>query len=227
MCHEVAVKVDRTHGVVVAGHGIGDAVGRRVAVEDRHHRKLQRVRLLDCDRLFVRVNHEEDIGKPAHLLDATERPLELVAVAGELQELAFGKARSGIGDLLVEFLQALDRLRDGLEVGEHPAEPAVVHEVLAAAPRSLGDRLLCLALGAHEEDASAARGHVAHGLKRTVQIRHRLLEVDDVDAVAGAEDVTRHLRVPTPGVMAEMYAGFQKLAHGKGRHSHGIRSFSG
>src|SRR5690606_12285429 len=37
---------------------------------------------------------------------------------------------------------------------------------------------------------------------------------DDVDLAAGAEDVGGHLRVPVAGLVAEMNAGFQHLAHG-------------
>ena len=46
-----------------------------------------------------------------------------------------------------------------------------------------------------------------------MQQRHGLLEIDDVDAVALAEDVRRHLRVPAAGGVAEMNASFQELAH--------------
>ena len=40
-----------------------------------------------------------------------------------------------------------------------------------------------------------------------------LVKVDDVNAVSFGEDVLSHLRVPTSGVVAEMYAGFEKLFH--------------
>src|SRR5262249_6711004 len=46
-----------------------------------------------------------------------------------------------------------------------------------------------------------------------MQHRHSLGEVDDVDVVAGAEDVILHLRVPAVGLMTEMYASLKKLAH--------------
>ena len=48
--------------------------------------------------------------------------------------------------------------------------------------------------------------------------RQRLLEIDDVDLVALAEDEGRHLRVPEPGLVSEMHAGFQHLAHGHAGH---------
>ena len=45
-------------------------------------------------------------------------------------------------------------------------------------------------------------------------------EVDDVDIVADAEDVRRHLRVPAVGLVAEVNASFQELAHAEIRQSH-------
>ena len=59
-----------------------------------------------------------------------------------------------------------------------------------------------------------------------MQHRHGLRQVEDVDAVADAEDVRRHLRVPAPRVVAEMHASFEQLAHRVGRESHD-RSCSG
>ena len=58
-----------------------------------------------------------------------------------------------------------------------------------------------------------------------MQERHGLLEVDDVDVVADAEEIRLHLRVPAAGVMAEMHAGFEKLAHGEIGQSHEKRTF--
>ena len=41
----------------------------------------------------------------------------------------------------------------------------------------------------------------------------RLLQVDDVDAVALAVDEFLHLRVPPLGLVAEMHPGFQQFLH--------------
>jgi hypothetical protein len=58
-----------------------------------------------------------------------------------------------------------------------------------------------------------------------MQHRFGLFEVDNVDPVADAEDVGRHLGVPPAGVMAEMHAGFEQLAHGIGWDSHNCSLF--
>ena len=101
---------------------------------------------------------------------------------------------------------ALDRVRDRLPVGQRAAEPAVVHVILRAALRRRGDRLRRLPLRADEQDAAAARRRIAQGDQRLVQQRHGLGQVDDVDVVARAVDVRRHLGVPALGAMAEMGA---------------------
>jgi len=52
----------------------------------------------------------------------------------------------------------------------------------------------------------------------SVDVGQRLLQVDDVDAVALGEDVTLHLRVPAAGLVPEMHAGIEQLLHGDDGH---------
>src|SRR5690606_17164820 len=54
-------------------------------------------------------------------------------------------------------------------------------------------------------------GHEVH---RIVEQRQGLFEIDDVDASAGTEDVRCHAGIPVTGLMAEMDARFEHLAHG-------------
>ena len=86
----------------------------------------------------------------------------------------------------------------------------------AAALRLLGDDFTRLALGADEQDRAAVLRELAHVFHRVVVHRQRLLEIDDVDLVALAEDVVGHLRIPVAGLVAEMDAGLQHLTHGYG-----------
>ena len=53
-----------------------------------------------------------------------------------------------------------------------------------------------------------------------MQHRDGLRQIDDMNIVAGAEDVRAHLRIPTVGLMAEVDASFQKLTHLKVRKRH-------
>ena len=128
-----------------------------------------------------------------------------------------------LAELLVDRLQPRDRLRDGLPVGQRAAEPAVVHVVLRRPLGRVRDRLLRLPLGADEEDAPALGHGLLHRVQRLVEQRHGLGQVDDVDAVAVAVDVRPHARVPAVGLVAEVDAGFQELAQGEFRQSHGSR----
>jgi hypothetical protein len=116
--------------------------------------------------------------------------------------------------------QALDRVGDGAPVGQRTAQPAVVHVVLGAAGRGLGDRLGGLALGADEQNPAALGGDVAHGDQGLVHQRQRLRQVDDVNVRARAEDVAVHLRVPAVGLVAEVGARFEQGTHGDVRQSH-------
>ena len=85
---------------------------------------------------------------------------------------------------LLELLHAREALGDRLEVGEEATEPALVHVGLADAGRLLGDGLLGLLLGADEEDGAAVGDRLLDELVRLVDVRQRLLQVDDVDAAS-------------------------------------------
>src|SRR5690606_23827716 len=133
-----------------------------------------------------------DVGNAAHVTDAAERELELVALAGEVEHFLLGEAVRLARKLLFERLEALDRARDGLPVGEHAAQPAMVDEMLVRTASCLGDRLLRLALSADEQDLAAGGDGRVHELKRAREERNGLGEIDDVDAVAVAKDVRLH-----------------------------------
>src|SRR5690606_23536136 len=57
-------------------------------------------------------------------------------------------------------------------------------------------------------------------IERARHQRHGLRQVDDVDAVARAEDVRLHARVPAVGLVAEVSAGLDQLLHRDGRNRH-------
>jgi hypothetical protein len=46
-----------------------------------------------------------------------------------------------------------------------------------------------------------------------------------MDPVADAEEIRRHLGIPAAGVVAEMHASFQELAHREGWQSHVFSPF--
>ncbi|MNR57367.1 hypothetical protein D3C85_1781320 [compost metagenome] len=52
-----------------------------------------------------------------------------------------------------------------------------------------------------------------------VDVGQRLLEVNDVDAIAFREDESLHLRVPTAGLVSKVDAAVKQLAHGYDGHA--------
>src|SRR5205085_1327160 len=93
-----------------------------------------------------------------------------------------------LGLVALEVVQALDPQRDGLEVREQAAEPAVVDVGHAGVLRDLLDGVARLLLGAHEQHRAAAMGDLGAELLRLLEQRLGLEQVDDVDAAALTED---------------------------------------
>ena len=74
--------------------------------------------------------------------------------------------------------------------------------------------LLGLLLGADEQDRAAVGDGLLDELVGAVDVGQRLLQVDDVDAVALGEDEALHLRVPATGLVPEVDAALEQLPHG-------------
>ena len=191
-----------------------DVVRVAVRVDDRDDRDAELLGLLDRDRFLLGVDHEQDVRELFHVLDADEVLRELRLLAVELDALLLREDRvRALDEHRLDLLEARDRLPDRHEVRERAAEPAVVHVEHAAAVRLLVDGVLRLALRADEEDVLALRGDVRDEGRGLAEALQRLLEVDDVDAVALPEDVLLHLRVPALGLVAEVDARLEQLLH--------------
>src|SRR5579871_659715 len=109
-------------------------------------------------------------------------------------------------------------MTDGLEVREHPAEPALVDVRLR---RTLGLFLHGLArraLGTDEQHRATVGDDSLDEVRRLRVHRLRFLEVDDVNLVTLTEDERGHLRVPEAGLMSEMDSRLQHLSHGHAGH---------
>src|SRR5699024_627482 len=146
--------------------------------------------------------------------------LELVLLAAHHQQLLLGAAGGGhiLEVDLLELLEAVHAGGDRLQVGEHAAQPALVHVGHAHAGGLLLDGLLRLLLGADEQDGAAVGDGLLDEVVRLVDVRQGLHEVDDVDAVALREDEATDLRVPATGLVTEVDAALQELAHGDDCH---------
>src|SRR5437660_1488414 len=102
--------------------------------------------------------------------------------------------------------QVTDARLNGLEVGEHTSQPALIDVKHAAALRLFRHSLLSLLLCANEENRAAASYQLFNKFVRLIETRHRLLEINDMDAIAVHENELLHLGVPAPGLMPEMDA---------------------
>src|SRR5262245_52088137 len=150
--HAPAVEHDGADRVVVARDHVVDAQRIAVGVHHRHQRKAEALGLGDGDGLAVHVDHEDDVRQPLHRHDPFQRLAVLLDLAVDPRELLLRELGDLglVGDLGPQLLEALDRLLDGLEVGQHAAEPAVVDVVLPAALGLELHRGRGLALGADE-----------------------------------------------------------------------------
>ena len=164
--------------------------------------------------LLLRVDDEHRARQAAHRLDAAQRLLQLDALTLEAEHFLLGQALEGavLGHLF-DRPQALDRALDRLEVGERAAEPAVGHVVLTGALGLFLNDFLRLLLGADEQHRLARRHRVDDELVGLVEQLDRVLQVDDVDAVARGENEFFHLGVPPLGLVTEVNPGLQQLTH--------------
>ena len=197
-----------------------DLVGVAVGVEDGDHRDAQLAGLVDGEVLLLGVDDPDGLGKLAHVTDTAEVLGQLVLLAREHEQLFLGQAgAAGLVEVHgLELLEAGDALGDGLEVGEHATEPTLVDVGHANPARLLGDGLLGLLLRADEEDLTT----LGHGLLDEgvglVDVGQRLVQVDDVDAIALGEDETLHLRVPATGLVSEVNSALEQLTSGDDGH---------
>ena len=169
--------------------------------------------------MFVNgIDHEEGIRQTFHVLDAAKGAVHLAALALQANALLLGQVRFFIGQQHLDLFEAFDRLPDGAEVGHRAAEPAVVHVEHATALGLFANSILSLALGADKEHVAAVGGEVANEFRGVFEMVQRFLEIDDVDAVALAEDIGLHLRVPPPSLVPEVNASFEQLLHLDIRH---------
>ena len=70
-------------------------------------------------------------------------------------------------------------------------------------------------------------GDVAHLVVRLLEQPHRLLQIDDVDPGALTEDEAAHLGVPPAGLVAEVDASLEQLAHRGRGHGSSLIWFDG
>ena len=164
--------------------------------------------------LLAGVDDEQGAGELLHFLDAAQVLDELLLLGLDGDDFLLGKELEVAVLLhLLDGLEPVDAGLDGLEVGEHTAQPPLVHVELLAALGFLLNGFGGLLLGADEKDILVLAGQVTDEVVGLFDFLDGHLQVDDVDAVALGEDIGLHLGVPTAGLVAEMYTGLQQLLH--------------
>src|ERR1017187_9276807 len=76
------------------------------------------------------------------------------------------------------------------------------------------NRILRLALGPDKQHQLARRRQLSNELRRLFEHLQRLLQIDDVNAVAFAEDIFLHLRIPALRLVTEVDASLEQFLHG-------------
>src|SRR5579883_321440 len=210
-------QADGAQRVVIAGNHVIDLGGIAIGVHDGDDGNAELAGFADGDLLVVGVDHEEHIRQIGHVLDAGEILPEMSALALEVDDLFFRQQLvAAVGGHFLEVLEALDGFLNGDPVREQAAEPALVDIEHLAAGRLFGDGLLRLPLGADEENRLALPDLLLHEAGGVLEELQRLLQLDDVDPVALAEDVRLHLGVPTLGLVPEVNPRFEQLLHADG-----------
>ena len=85
------------------------------------------------------INDEQRIGQTGHVLDAAQTALQLLHIPAQPDHFFFAQAfKSAVLSLQVQILEPLNGLANGFEVGQHPAQPAVIDIGHAAANSRFG-----------------------------------------------------------------------------------------
>ena len=123
-------------------------------------------------------------GDPAQVL------LELFKFEAKRSDLFLREIRPSIARLhLAKLVEPFNTLADRLEVRQGTAEPAVVDIKHAATFSFFANSVLGLLLRADEKNRSASGGNLIDEPIGGLNFAHRLLQIDDVDAVALRKDI--------------------------------------
>lgn len=179
---------DKNIPVVVCGNHIGNPRGLRVCVDDANGGHIDERALVQQGVVLDGVEADDEVGD--------QRPPR-----GEMARVAL----EGLV-VLVEHLY-LHAAEDDVGVGDGPGRPFREQVTCAREPGGLGHELCLAGPRAHEQDQAAPVGDLFDDARGPAQMRGRLLEGDDVDALPDAVDVARVGRVPERGVVAHVCLG--------------------
>ena len=216
---QLCVQPDGADGIVVAWNDVIDVIGGTVCIHDGNHRNAQLAGLFYRDILMADVNNEQCVGQSLHVLDAAQAALQFGALTGQLQHFLLDQViNAAVFTHSLKLFESLDGCADGAIVGQHTAQPAVRNKWHAASPCFFFHGCARGTLCTYEHDGSTLGREFADEIHRVIQHRQRFFQVDDVDFATGPKYVRSHLGVPVAGLVTEMYACFEHLAHGYVSH---------
>ena len=198
-----------TPGRCIAGNDVFDIIRGVVGIDDTHYWNPELGRFQYGDFFVTDIDNKQDIGQSAHFLDSAQGLLKLFLLARQIQDFLFADLFIIVaGRHVLKLLETLDRGAHGTEVGQHAAQPAMVDEWHTAAQGFFLDRLAGGALGADKHDFAFLRCNLAEIVNRVAAQGHGLLEIDDVNLVALAENKGSHFGIPETGLVPKMHARF-------------------
>ena len=108
-----------------------------------------------------------------------------------------------------KFLELADAFSNRLEIGEHPAQPALRDEIHAASPGFFFHDLDGLTfVGAHEEDRFSRRDGIPYEMTGVKKQINGLMQINNMNAVFFPKNIGLHFGVPAIDLMSKMDACF-------------------
>lgn len=201
---------DRPDRVVVPWDRVRDMIRIAIAVQDGDHGNIQPGRLLYGNFLYTGVQDEHGTRQAPHVLDARQILLELGDVLLHQKDFLFLKAMlAGVLQRGLHLFHLVDAAADRLKVCQHAAEPPLIDEEHIRPLRFLFKDLRSLAFGADEQNGVSGRYGISNEGIGLLHAGQGLLQIDDVDAVAFAEEELLHFWIPAVRLVPEVHAGFQ------------------
>ena len=167
--------------------------------------------LPNSDVLFVGVNDPDGAWNFHHVSDTAKHMLQLDLLATKDKEFLLSQVRTCyvVKINYFKFFEALKALVNSAEVGKHSTQPAVIHIRHSHAGSLLSNCFLRLLLRSDKHDAAT----VSHGLLNkfvcTIDVGKRLLQINNVNAIALGENKALHLGIPTTGLVPEVNAAIE------------------
>jgi len=102
---------------------------------------------------------------------------------------------------------------DGLKVGQHATEPAMIDKVHAATLGFFLNNSLSLTLGADKKDRTTVGNDVSKCCISLAKQFHGDIKVYNVNPISWPVDIGFHFGIPAAGLVTEVQTSFQHLTH--------------